>query len=86
MKILLPFLNGSLRAEQAIKKAKERAGKEDEIILLYTFPSGIAKKASFPKQLFIALCGNYILNYAEGRLKTQKTKKIFQCLRKKIKK
>ena len=75
MKVLLPFLNGSLRAEEAIEKAGEKG---DEIILLYVFPTGITPKISFQKLLFIALCGNYILNYAEAKLVGKKVKKIFR--------
>jgi len=78
MKLLVPFLTGSLRADKAIEKAKEKAGKEDEIILLYTFPATYSKKISFEKLLFTSLCGNYILNYAEAKLSKKKTRKIFR--------
>lgn len=75
MKVLIPFLNGSLRADKAIEKAQEKA---DEIILLYTFPAGFAPEISFQKLLFIALCGNYALNYAEEKLSGKAVKKIFR--------
>lgn len=75
MKLLLPLLNGSLRADQAISKAGEKG---DEIVLLYTLPAGLAPKVSFQKLLFIALCGNYILNYAEEKLLGKKVTKLFR--------
>lgn len=76
MKILLPFLNGSLRADRAIAKAGEKAEEGDELVLLYIFPAAYSKKVSFEKLLFTCLCGNYILNYAEEKLKHKKSKNI----------
>jgi len=74
MKVLLPLLNGSLRADRAIEKAK-RLG--DQITISYALPSRFLSHFSYPKLLFFALCGNYAMNYAQEKLLPKKAKKVF---------